>query len=46
MLGKLTRQLQQCLAKLKDGNLSEQTREKYQDFVASLSSQLAKVSGK
>jgi len=45
MLEKLTRQLQLCLSRLQDSSLSEQSREKYEDMIASVKGQITKISG-
>merc|ERR1712217_264781 len=45
MLEKLTTQLKTCLARIQSGDLDETAKEKYQDMIAVLKGQMAKVSG-
>jgi len=45
MLDKLTKQLQTCLAHVQSGSLDERAREKYQDIIMQLKSQMVKVTG-
>eukprot|EP00928_Gymnodinium_smaydae_P014721 TRINITY_DN15418_c0_g2_i2.p1 TRINITY_DN15418_c0_g2~~TRINITY_DN15418_c0_g2_i2.p1 ORF type:complete len:416 (-),score=44.14 TRINITY_DN15418_c0_g2_i2:90-1271(-) len=44
MLSKLTRQLQDCLGKLQDDSLDDASREKYQDFITTLKTQMTALS--
>lgn len=45
MLEKLTKQLQHCIARVQSGELDEPSREKYEDMIMTLKSQMAKISG-
>lgn len=44
MLAKLTKQLQACLARVQSDELDEAGKEKYQDMINTLKSQMAKIS--
>lgn len=45
MLDKLTKQLQHCIARVQKGDLDETSRDKYEDMIMTLKSQMKKISG-
>lgn len=45
ILEKLTKQMQQCIARVQSGGLDENSCEKYQDLIMKLKLQMGKITG-